>query len=107
MGASAATQAVLQKPAMFAAGVAFSGIAPEREAAARLSGTPLLIVHGNADTENPIEADRAMFAALRGLPGAGASVRFLEYQGMQHQVPADMLLSTAWRDWLFAQQRPH
>ncbi|MES2352317.1 MAG: PHB depolymerase family esterase [Pseudomonadota bacterium] len=106
MGASAATQAMLQNPAMFAAGVAFSGIPPERSAAARLSSMPLLIVHGNADTENPIEPDRAMFAALRRQPGA-ARIRFLEYQGMEHQVPADMLLSLAWRDWLFAQRRPH
>jgi predicted peptidase len=105
MGASAATQAMLHSPAMFAAGVVFSGIPPERGAAARLSGTPLLIVHGNADTENPIEPDRAMFAALRRQPGDRS--RFLEYQGMTHQLPADMLLATAWRDWLFAQRRQH
>jgi predicted peptidase len=102
MGASAATQALLQQPGMFAAAVAFSGIAPERSAAARLAATPLLIVHGNADSENPIEPDRAMVAALQRQPGA--KVRFLEYQGLEHQVPPDMLLSAAWRDWLFAQR---
>ncbi|MFS2007444.1 dienelactone hydrolase family protein [Duganella sp. CT11-25] len=103
MGASAATQSLLFQPGMFAAAVAFSGIPPERGAAARLSATPLLIVHGNADTENPIEPDRALVAALQRQPGA--RLRFLEYQGMEHQVPADMLLSAAWRDWLFAQRR--
>ncbi len=103
MGASAATQALLQQPDMFAAAVAFSGIAPERSTAARLASTPLLIVHGNADTENPIAADRAFVAALQRQPGA--KVRFLEYQGMEHQVPPDMLLSAALRDWLFAQQK--
>jgi predicted peptidase len=102
MGASAATQALLQRPGMFAAAVAFSGIAPERGEAARLASTPLLIVHGNADSENPIEPDRALVAALQRQPGA--KVRFLEYQGLEHQVPPDMLLSTAWRDWLFAQR---
>lgn len=102
MGASAATQALLRQPDMFAAAVAFSGIAPERAEAARLAGTPLLIVHGDADGENPIEPDRALVAALQRLPGA--KVRFLEYQGMEHQVPPDMLLSAAWRDWLFAQR---
>jgi predicted peptidase len=103
MGASAATQAVLQAPGNFAAVVAFSGIAPDRTAAARLSAIPLMIVHGNADAENPIDPDRAMVAALEHIPGA--HFRFLEYLGMDHQVPFDMLLATAWRDWLFAQRR--
>jgi len=101
MGASAATQALLQQPGLFAAAVAFSGIPPERSAAARLAATPLLIVHGDADTENPIGPDRAMVAALQRQPGA--RVRFFEYQGMEHRVPADMLLADAWRAWLFAQ----
>jgi len=101
MGASASTQALLQQPGLFAAAVAFSGIPPERSTAARLAATPLLIVHGDADTENPIGPDRAMVAALQRQPGA--KVRFLEYQGMDHRVPADMLLADAWRAWLFAQ----
>lgn len=104
MGASAATQAVLQDRKMYAAAAAFSGIAPERAAAARLKDLPLLLVHGDADTENPIEPDRALFAALQRQPG-GAQVRLLEYRGMEHTMPADMLLATAWRDWLFAQHK--
>jgi len=104
MGASAATQAVLQNSGMFAAAVAFSGIAPERAAAAQLKDLPLLLVHGDADTENSILADRAMFAALQRQPG-GAKARFIEYQGMEHMVPPDMLFSPVWRDWLFAQRK--
>ncbi|GJJ03561.1 phospholipase [Duganella rhizosphaerae] len=104
MGASAATQAVLQDQNMYAAAVAFSGIAPDRTAAAQLKDLPLLLVHGEADTENPIEPDRALFAALQRQPG-GAKARMLEYRGMEHTVPADMLLATAWRDWLFAQHK--
>ncbi len=34
-----------------------------------------------------------------------AAARMLEYRGMEHTVPADMLLATAWRDWLFAQHK--
>jgi len=101
MGGSAATQAMLQQPGMFAAAVTFSGVPPERSTAAQLAKTPLLIVHGNADSENPIAPDRAMVAAMQHQPGA--SIRFLEYQGMDHQVPADMLLAKTWRTWLFAQ----
>lgn len=103
MGASAATQAVLQRQDMFAAAVAYSGIAPERASAAQLKDLPLLLVHGDADTENPIEPDRALFAALQRQPG-GARARLLEYRGLGHTVPADLLLSTSWRDWLFAQK---
>jgi predicted peptidase len=102
MGASAATQALLQSPGMFAAAVAYSGVPPERSKAAALAATPLLIVHGNADQDNPIAPDRAMVAALQRQPGV--RLRFLEYRGMHHQVPDDMLLSTEWRDWLFAQR---
>ena len=104
MGASAAVQSVLQNQDMYAAAVAFSGIAPERVAAAQLKDLPLLLVHGDADTENPIEPDRALFAALQRQPG-GARARLIEYRGMEHTMPADMLLATAWRDWLFAQHK--
>ncbi|RFP15741.1 MULTISPECIES: prolyl oligopeptidase family serine peptidase [unclassified Duganella] len=104
MGASAATQAVLQDQDMYAAAVAFSGIAPERASAAQLKDLPLLLVHGDADSENPIEPDRALFAALQRQPG-GAKARLLEYRDLGHTVPADMLLATAWRDWLFAQHK--
>ncbi|SEO58471.1 Phospholipase/Carboxylesterase [Duganella sp. CF517] len=104
MGASAATQAILHQPGLFAAAVAFSGIAPERAEAARLAATPLMLVHGDADTENPIGPDRALFAALRRQPGA--RVRMVEYQGLEHTVPPAMLLSPAWREWLFAQRLP-
>lgn len=103
MGASAAWNLLLLSPGKFAAAVPFSGIPPERGTAAQLKDIPVLVVHGNADTENPIPPDRAMFAALQ---NAGAQkVYFREYEGMEHRVPADMLLDTRWREWLFAQRK--
>lgn len=104
MGASAATQALLHQPGLFAAAVAFSGVAPERSEAARLAATPLMLVHGDADNDNPIGPDRALFAALQRQPGA--TVRFIEYQGLEHTVPPAMLLSPAWREWLLGQRLP-
>ncbi|HLA63150.1 MAG TPA: hypothetical protein VK610_01895, partial [Rhodothermales bacterium] len=63
----------------------------------------VLLIHGTADTENPIDPDRAMYAALR---QAGARhVRFWEYEGLDHAVPPDVVAGTAWRAWLFAQRR--
>lgn len=102
MGASAAMQAVLARPNLFNAVVAFSAVPPARSAAIRMPHIPLLLVHGDADTENPIEPDRAWTAALDNI---GADGRLLVYRGMDHRVPDDMLTDGAWRAWLLTQRR--
>jgi predicted peptidase len=103
MGASTTWNALLLRPNVFAAAIPVAGIPPARDTAARFNGTSLLIVHGSRDIVNPIAADRAMYAALRAVPDA--KVRFREYEGLDHQVPPDMLASNWWREWLFAQRR--
>ena len=103
MGASAAWNALLMHPKLFAAAVPFSGIAPERHFARELSSTPILIVHGTADTENPIGADKKMFAAMQAQPVA--SVRFKEMEGLDHSIAPEMFFAHDWRNWLFAQRR--
>ncbi len=103
MGASATWNALLMQPKLFAAAVPFSGIAPERYFARELSGTPILIVHGNADTENPIGADQKMYAALNAYPSASA--RFREMAGLNHSIAPEMFFAHDWRNWLFAQRR--
>jgi predicted peptidase len=103
MGASTTWNALLLRPKVFAAAMPIAGIPTARDTASRFNGTSLLIVHGNRDIVNPIAADRAMYAALQSTPGA--SVRFREYEGLDHQVPPDMLVSNWWRKWLFAQRR--
>ncbi|MES2102634.1 MAG: PHB depolymerase family esterase [Pseudomonadota bacterium] len=102
MGASTAWNAVQLRPGKFAAAVPFSGIPPDRNSAVQFRDIPLLIVHGNADTENPIQPDQAMVAALQKL--GSKNLHFREYEGMEHRVPADMLLDMRWREWLFAQK---
>jgi len=104
MGASTAWNALQSRRGRYAAAVMFSGIAPDRAGAAALADVPLLVVHGNADTNNPIDADRAMVAALKAQHAP--ALHWREYDGMDHQVPDTMLLATEWRDWLWAQQRP-
>lgn len=103
MGGSAAWWAPILDPALFAASVPISGIAPCDAHAAALRDLPLLIMHGDADLENPITADRRFFAALQ-TAGAG-HVRFREYSGLAHQLPDDIQPGYAWRDWLFQQRR--
>ncbi len=102
MGASAAMQAVLARPGLFAGAVAFSAVPPPRDAASRMPSIPVLLVHGDRDDENPIAPDRAWAAAL---DKAGATGRFIVYGGMDHRVPDDMLTDPTWRSWLIGRRR--
>lgn len=103
MGGSTTWLALLARPGLFAAAMPVSGIAPDRARAADLADVPLLILHGKADDENPIDADRAMAAAIHA--AGGRRVRLREYAGLGHRPPAELVPGTWWRDWLFAQHR--
>ncbi len=104
MGGSATWLAPLLRPDLFAAAMPISGIAPDRESAARLTALPIWALHGDADTENPIDSDRAMVAAIRAAGGENARLR--EYAGLDHKPAGDVFLGTWWRDWMFEQKRP-
>lgn len=103
MGGSAAWLAPTLDDTLLAAIVPFSGIAPPDGSARLLRQLPVLIVHGDADTENPITADRRFFRALQ--RAGNRHVQLREYEGLAHQPPADLQPGHWWRDWLFAQQR--
>ena len=104
MGGSAAWLAPTLKPHLFAAIMPVSGIAPANAAAAPLRALPILVVHGNADDENPIVADQRLTNFLQ---QSGAShIQFREYAGLAHALHADMYPGYWWRDWLFLQRRP-
>lgn len=103
MGASSTWNALLLRPGRFAAAVPIAGVPPERALAPRLAAANLLLVHGLEDTVNPPEPTHAMIAALE---AAGSRrVRLREYEGLEHQVPPEMIAGTEWREWLFAQRR--
>ncbi len=102
MGGSAAWLAPTLAPALFAAIVPLSGIAPADTHATAFKDLPVLVFHGNADDENPITADKRFFAAIQNEDGH--SIRFREYEGLAHQPPADIYPGIAWRDWLFQQR---
>lgn len=103
MGGSATWLSLLARPGLFAAAMPISGIAPERTRARELMHVPLLVLHGDADTENPIDSDREMVAAIRA--AGGKHVRMRSYVGLQHLPPGDLVPGDWWRDWLFAQHR--
>ena len=103
MGGSAAWLLPQLAPKMFAAIVPVSGIAPPIAQVAKFIGLPVLALHGNADTENPITADKRFVDAIRSAGGKRATLR--EYEGLAHQPPADAFPGFWWRDWLFTKRR--
>jgi predicted peptidase len=103
MGGSAAWLAATRKPALFAGIVPISGIAPASDAAAVLKDMPIRVMHGNADTENPIGPDLRLTKAIRTL--GGTRILFREYDRLDHQLHQDLTPGYWWRDWLFAQRK--
>jgi len=103
VGGSATWLSLLARPELFAAAMPISGIAPDRAHADALTAIPVLVLHGDADSENPIDSDRAMVAAIRA--AGGRQVRMRRYVDLQHLPPGDLVPGDWWRDWLFAQHR--
>jgi predicted peptidase len=103
MGGSAAWLAPTLRPNLFAAIMPISGIAPKNESADVLRDLPIWAMHGNADTENPILADLRLTTMIR--KRGGQRIFFREYQGLDHQLSADLYPGFWWRNWLFAQRR--
>lgn len=101
MGASGVWQALLARPDLFAAAVPVAGIAPPRAEAGRLKNVPLLVVHGDADTENPPASDLAMVKSLRA--AGNARVEMVMHAGLEHEVAPEVLYGRWWREWLFRQ----
>ena len=99
MGASTTWNAIRLRPGLFAAGIPIAGVPPAPEHRDALASTPLWIVHGNADTANPIGPHRAMFDLLQTAPGA--DVRFWEFDRMHHGVPLRLLTGDELMTWLF------
>jgi predicted esterase len=102
MGAGTALQALLARPQMFAGVVAFSPIPPDRSLAAYVADTPMMLIHGDADTVTEIGPDLAWAGAL---VKAGGHPLMTVYRGMDHRLPPDMAQSVGWRTWLFQQRR--
>lgn len=103
MGGSATWLSPIIKPHLFAAIMPISGIAPDDAYAEKYQQLPILVLHGNADTENPITADRRFINTIKKAGSQQISLR--EYEGLEHQLPNDIYPGVWWRDWLFKQKR--
>jgi dipeptidyl aminopeptidase/acylaminoacyl peptidase len=100
MGGSAAWHALLSRPQTFAAALVLSGVPPPPAAAANIRAV-VTVVHGTADTENALAPAERFMGALQ---LANTQARFRLYRGLDHRIPADVMVGTAWRDWLFAKR---
>lgn len=98
MGASGALQLMTQRPDLFAAAVA---IAPVPPGTSGVPNTPILILHGDADTENPFAVSNAWAQQIK---AQGADVEFRAYPGLAHELPPDVPNGTWWRQWLFSKR---
>jgi predicted peptidase len=100
MGASSALQAIIAHPDWFAAAMAIAPVPPD---ASTIPATPILILHGDRDTENPFTVSRAWSDEItrRG----ARNIEFRAYPGLEHELPPDVPAGTWWRDWLFSKRR--
>ncbi|HWK03518.1 MAG TPA: alpha/beta hydrolase-fold protein [Puia sp.] len=102
MGASGAINSLALRPDLFAAAVSISGI-PELDRTEVLAHIPLWLVHGNADTENPIPSDSLLFKELQAVKGR--KVRFWEVDHLEHDIYYRLYTSEELPEWLFRQRR--
>jgi len=102
MGGSSAINAMGLRPDLFAAGLSISGI-PDFGHLTTLAKTPLWLVHGNADTENPMSSDSVLYKELEALHDE--HITFWEIEGLQHELYPELYTTDAIPAWLFQQQK--
>lgn len=101
MGGSTVINSINKRPDLFAAGISMSGI-PEFTNLEALKKTPLWLIHGLSDTENPPNSDIVLFNELKPYQ----KIRFWKYEGVEHNnIFQEDLLGIALPDWLFKQAK--
>lgn len=103
MGASTVMNVISRHPGWFAAALSISGI-PQFDQMDRLERFPLMLVHGNADDENPIDSDRRFFREIS--QKNNTRTRLIEYHGLGHNnMQQEMVTRSNWAEWLFSIQK--
>lgn len=95
MGGSAVWNAILLRPGLFSAAVVVAGV-PNRDALSVLGRTRLLLVHGDADEENPFSAALAVYESA-----PKDRVAFWRYHGLAHEFPPQLIDGSELAQWLF------
>ncbi|MDF2381198.1 prolyl oligopeptidase family serine peptidase [Nostoc ellipsosporum NOK] len=103
MGASTVINVISRHPEWFAAAVSISGI-PQFDQLKRLEKFPLLLVHGTADNENPIDSDRLFFEEMQ--KQKHNKTRLIEYRDLGHNdMQMEIVTKRQWAEWLFANHK--
>ena len=92
MGASTALNALALRSDLFAAAISVSGI-PDFK---RSRKTPLWLIHGNADHENPFNSDSLFYKTMH-----DRHIQFWEIDQLEHEVYPELYMSDAIPKWLF------
>lgn len=95
MGGSAVWNAIALRPGLFASAAIVAGV-PNADAIPALGRTRLLLVHGDADVENPFSATMRVFETA-----PRNRVTLWRYSGLAHEFPAQLIVGTELLDWLF------
>jgi predicted peptidase len=98
MGASSTINALYLRPGLFAAAIAVSGI-PSFTKLPSLKQTPIWLIHGNSDTENPISSDSLFYRQLRSQHGR--HVTFWEIDRLEHDIYPGLYTGEGIPRWLF------
>lgn len=99
MGASSVVNVLGIRPGMFAAAIAVSGI-PDFNHLNTLRHTPLWIIHGNADPENPFATDSLLYQQLKSKPVK--ELRFWEIDQLAHDTYYELYTTDLPEQWLFS-----
>ncbi|MEN0055675.1 MAG: alpha/beta hydrolase-fold protein [Mucilaginibacter sp.] len=102
MGASSTVNSLGLRPDLFAAAVSVSGI-PDFNYTDKLAQIPLWLIHGNADTENPIPSDKQLYKEL--LSRHAQHIKFWEIDHLNHDVYSELYTSDAIPAWLFGHKK--
>jgi len=102
MGASGAINSLSLRPGMFAAAVSASGI-PSFTNLNMLTQTPIWLIHGNKDTENPMDSDVLLYQTIQ--QRNGKNMKFDEVEGMEHELWPGLFLTDALPKWLFSHRK--
>lgn len=102
MGGSSVINALSARPDLFAAGVSISGI-PQFEQLSKLRSTPIWLMHGNLDTENPYNSDERFYKELNTTHNRA---RFWEFDQVEHNdIFSTLILGDNIPKWLFQHKK--
>lgn len=98
MGASTIYNLLTRNPDVLKASVSISGI-PDKDFSENVAKSPIWIIHGNKDTENPITSDKMLVKYLEKMNNKNYT--YWEISGLEHTIYPDLYDTDMIPEWLF------